>query len=103
MAQAVKNMPAMRDLGLIPGLGRTPGGGHGSPLQYSCLEHPHEQRSLVSYKESETTEQLSTAQMTDEKSVREVKEAGQVSRHLMEGGKIHGNRKRRAMRESIRA
>ena len=57
----------------------------------------------MSYKESDTTEQLSTAQMIDEKSVREVKEAGQVSRHLMEGGKIHGNRKRRAMRESIRA
>ena len=26
--------------GLIPGLGRSPGGGHGSPLQYSCLENP---------------------------------------------------------------
>ena len=29
------------DLGLIPGLGRTPGGGHGNLLQYSCLENPH--------------------------------------------------------------
>ena len=28
------------DLGLIPGLGRSPGGGHDSPLQYSCLEDP---------------------------------------------------------------
>ena len=28
------------DLGLIPGLGRSPGGGHGNPLQYSCLETP---------------------------------------------------------------
>ena len=28
------------DLGLIPGLGITPGGGHGKPLQYSCLEMP---------------------------------------------------------------
>ena len=27
------------DLGSIPGLGRTPGGGHGNPLQYSCLEN----------------------------------------------------------------
>jgi len=26
------------DLGLIPGLGRSPGGGHGNPFQYSCLE-----------------------------------------------------------------
>ena len=28
------------DLGLIPGLGRSPGGGNGNPLQYSCLENP---------------------------------------------------------------
>ena len=28
------------DLDLIPGLGRSPGGGHGNPLQYSCLENP---------------------------------------------------------------
>ena len=31
-------------LGLIPGLGRCPGGGRVSPLQYSCLENPHGQR-----------------------------------------------------------
>ena len=30
----------IRDVGLIPGLGRSPGGGHGIPLQYSCLENP---------------------------------------------------------------
>ena len=40
----VKNLSAsagdVRDLGLIPGLGRSPGGGHGNPLQYSCLENP---------------------------------------------------------------
>jgi len=29
------------DLGSIPGLRRSPGGGHGNPLQYSCLENPH--------------------------------------------------------------
>ena len=38
-----------RELGLIPGLGRSPGGGHGNPLQYSYLENPHGQRSLVGY------------------------------------------------------
>ena len=37
------------DLGLIPGLGRSPGGGHGYPLQYSCLENPHGRRSLAGY------------------------------------------------------
>ena len=37
------------DLRLIPGLERLPGGGHGNPLQYSCLENPYGQRSLVGY------------------------------------------------------
>ena len=37
------------DLGLISELGRSPGGGQGNPLQYYCLENPHEQRSLVGY------------------------------------------------------
>ena len=36
----VKNLPHnARDLGLIPGLGRSPGEGNGNPLQYSCLEN----------------------------------------------------------------
>ena len=52
------------DLGLTLGLGRFPGRGHGNPLQYSCLENPCEQRSLVGYspwgcKESDKTERLS--------------------------------------------
>ena len=33
------------DLGSIPGSERFPGGGHGNPLQYSCLENPHGERS----------------------------------------------------------
>ena len=49
------------DLGSIPGLGRSPGGGRGNPFQYSCLENPHGQRSLAGYspkghKESDTPE-----------------------------------------------
>ena len=49
------------DLGSIPGLGKSPGGGHGNPLQYSFLESPHGERSLVDYspwgpKELDTTE-----------------------------------------------
>ena len=40
----VKNQPTisgdLKDVGSIPGSGRSPGGGHGSPLQYSCLENP---------------------------------------------------------------
>ena len=55
------------DLGLILGLGESPGRGHGNPLQYSWLENPREQRSLAGYspwghKESDMTEQLSTVQ-----------------------------------------
>ena len=37
------------DLDSIPGFGRSPGGGHGNPLQYSCLENPHGQRNLEGY------------------------------------------------------
>ena len=37
------------DLRSPPGLGRSPGGGHSNPLQYSCLENPHGQRSLAGY------------------------------------------------------
>ena len=37
------------DLGSIPELGRSPGEEHGNPLQYSSLENPHGQRSLVGY------------------------------------------------------
>ena len=37
------------DPGLIPGSGRSPGGGRGNTLQYSCLENPREQRSLAGY------------------------------------------------------
>ena len=44
----VKNPPANAgdtgDVGSIPGLGRSPGGGHGNPLQYSCLENPMDRR-----------------------------------------------------------
>ena len=44
MTLVVRKLPAsagdIRDLGLIPGSGRFPGGGHGNPLQYSCLENP---------------------------------------------------------------
>ena len=65
VAPVVKNPPAsagdVRDSGSILELGRSPAGGHGNPLQYSCLENPHGQRSLAGYspwdrKELDTTE-----------------------------------------------
>ena len=54
------NRGEVRDTRSIPGCRRLPGEGHGIPLQYSCLENPHGQRSLVGHsprghKESDTT------------------------------------------------
>jgi len=63
----IKNLPAIaEDVSSFPGLGRSPGGEHGNPLQYSCLENSHGQWSLAGYtpwdhKESDMTERLSTA------------------------------------------
>ena len=49
----VKNPPVnagdIRDGGWIPGSGRAPGGAHGNPLQYSCLENPMDRESIVDY------------------------------------------------------
>ena len=51
VSTVVKNPPpsagGARDSGSIPGSGRSPGRGNGNPLQYSCLENPHGQRSLT--------------------------------------------------------
>ena len=48
MVLVIKNPLAnagdIRDTGSIPGLGRSPGGGHGNPLQCSCLENPMDRR-----------------------------------------------------------
>ena len=60
----VKNLPANAgDEGSVPGLGRSPEEGRGNPLQYSCLENPHGQRSLAGcslrgHQEWDTAEQL---------------------------------------------
>ena len=57
------NTGDMVDVGLTPGLGRSPQGGNGTPLEYSCQENPMD-RSLAGYspeghKELDITEQLS--------------------------------------------
>ena len=60
----VKNLPAMQEMKAyvisIPGSGRSSGGGHGNPLQYSCLENPMERGAwwgtVQSRKESDMTE-----------------------------------------------
>ena len=65
VTHSVKNLSPCNagDLGSIPELGRSPRGGHVNPLQYSCLENPYGQRSLVVYssrgrKELDMTEHL---------------------------------------------
>ena len=62
----IKNLPAkagdIRDLGSIPGLGRSPGGGNGNTLQNSCLENPMDreawQATVHGVSKSQTTKQL---------------------------------------------
>ena len=61
----IKNLPASAgDAGSNPGWRRSPGGGHGNSLQYSCLENPWTEElagcTLWGLKESDTTERLST-------------------------------------------
>ena len=64
MALAVKNLPAStRDVDSIPELGRSPGGGNGKPLQYSCLENPMN-RGAWGHKGLDTTEQLNKFRST---------------------------------------
>ena len=61
MALEVKNPPASagdtRDVGSTPRSGRSPGGGHSNPLQYSCLENPMDRGySPFGHEKSDTTE-----------------------------------------------
>ena len=68
MALLVKNPPARagdrKDMDSIPGSGRSPGGGNGDPLQYSCLENPMDRgtwwATVHGVAELDTTEPLST-------------------------------------------
>ena len=69
----VKDLPANTGdaggVGSIPGSEGSSGGEHGNPLQYSCLENPHRQRSLLGYsprglKELDKTKRLNTAHKT---------------------------------------
>ena len=67
MVLVVKNLPAntgdRRDTGSIPGLGRSSGGGHGNPFQYSCLENPRDRgaqwatvHGVTRFRQTEATE-----------------------------------------------
>ena len=61
MALVVKNPPANAgesDVGSIPGLGRSPGGGYDNPLQYSCLENPMDRGDWQAVSGSNHTESI---------------------------------------------
>ena len=64
VALVVKNLPAsagdLRDEGSVPESGRSPGGGHGNSLQYSCLENPMDRRAWCITVHGVTKRQLST-------------------------------------------
>ena len=77
MALVVKNLTAsagdIRDAGSVPRTGRSPRGGHGNPLQYSCLENPKDrgawQTIVHGVKESDMTEVTQHTDMLLERSV----------------------------------
>ena len=61
-------MGDVRDLSSFPGLGRSSGGGQGNPLQHSCLENPHGQKSLGGYsplghEDSDMTETIASTHL----------------------------------------
>ena len=64
----VKNLPAsagdVRTRGSVPGSGRSPGGRHGKPLQYSCLENPADKRAWMGSKRAAQGCQESTMEVT---------------------------------------
>ena len=67
VAQSVKNLPAIWETWIWSLVGSSLGGGHGNPLQYSCLENPQGQSCLAGFSpwDGNTTEWLSTAQSYD--------------------------------------
>ena len=68
VALVVKNLPDnagdVRDSGLIPGWGRSPGGGHGNSLQYSCLENPMDTGAWRSKVNGVFSKELDTTEVT---------------------------------------
>ena len=97
----VKNPPAIardiRDTGLIPGSGRSPGEGNGDPLQCSCLENAHGQRSLASYspwggKELDTLSDLvCTHACCLDQALRRTEGRGQLKKERESLGFVTGN------------
>ena len=58
------NAEDVRKAGSIPGSGRSPGGGHGNPLQYSCLENPMDRGDLEATEEPRGCKELDMTEAT---------------------------------------
>ena len=86
MVLVVRNLPSNAgDSGLILWSGRSPGGGHGNPLQYSCLKNSHGQSSLAGYspwgcKELDTTEATYCAHTNTHTNTQSVRQANTYER-----------------------
>ena len=94
VAIGIKNPPAkardIRDVGSIPGSGRSLGGGHGNPLQYSYLGESHGKKSSVGYssrghKGLDPTEAAEQSQMIHASSLGKAAHLGRRSRGLVNG------------------
>ena len=91
-AQTLKILPAHAgDLGPVPGLGRFPGEGNGNPLQSSCLENPHEQRSLlgcngVAKSQTQQLKWQTKHQHHDRDLIQEAYTVVDLYEHLIQGG-----------------
>ena len=77
------NAGDIRDEGLIPELGRSPGGRHSNSLQYTCLENPHRQRSLIGYVHGVTKSQTRLRDLAQHPSVLALERSSSRSRGAM--------------------
>ena len=76
------NAGHIRDTGSIPRSGRSLGGGYGNPLQYSCLENPHRQRSLAGYSPEGCKESV-TAKATEHSTQRSLTIVSKKTRYCV--------------------
>ena len=94
MVLIVNNPPTnagdIRDVGLISGSGRYPGGGHGNPLQYSCLENPMDRGAWWATVRGVTKSRTRLKRLsTHAHTLRKGSFAGELGNRIRDGGR-HG-------------
>ena len=87
LALAVEDSPAnagdVRDVGSIPGSGRSPGGGHGNPLQCSCLENPMDRGALEAMVHRVTQSQTRLKGLSAHKSLSKCVELSPIKEYIL--------------------